>query len=410
MIIFSIVTLFISWKWFLVLFIFVPSLFISFSFLNNAVPIEKIDGNYKIVQVISSGYIIKHENKKVLLKSKNTFNIDDLINVKTTNINSLNSKKESYNVYLKSLGIKYIANNAIILKANNKTSIRAKIINYLLTGPDLYVKYISLILIGKKNDLNKDLYEKVKYISILHLFVISGFHINLLMMIFLWIFKKIKIKNIYANLMGFIIIALYLYILNFPISSMRALFFIVICFINKEFFKNKFSKIDILSFIMLMMFLSQPYIIFSLSFIFTFTITFGILFVNNAKNKKIKIPLIILFSYLSSIGISIQVNGWFNVFGIINSIIFSPIIIINYVISIFGFPFKTSLNQYYIFVDQIINLFHNNSFIVKFNIENDFLYGYYLSLFIILSIIKHYSLVRSISSKSFKGNVMVRGH
>jgi len=330
-VIFSTFILIASLKRFLALFILIPLLIFTFPLFHNFNNSIEINGNYKIVQIISSGYVINEGHKKILLKSKLTLNLDDLINVKSSNISSIKNKKEKYYYYLKSLNINFISNNAKISKENNITSIRSKITNYLLKGPDFYVKFISLILMGKneivfKNDFNKELYEKAKYISILHLFVISGFHINLIMVILLWVTKKIRINIIYANIINLILIGMYLYFLNFPISSLRAYLFIFIHFINKVFLNNKFTKINILTFIMLLMFFFNPFVIFSLSFIFTFTITFSILFVIDIKNKWIRVGCIVLFAYLSSIMISIYINGWFNIFGIINSIIFSPIV------------------------------------------------------------------------------------
>lgn len=387
--------LIISWKLIIPLLILIPALWLSFSFINNDNKIIELNNDYKIVQVISSGYVINDKNNKILLKTKNSFNIDDLINVKSTDIQSLKNKKEQYDYYLKSLGIKYIANNLEIKKLNNKTSIRSKILNYLLDGPTYYVKYISLILIGKKNDANKDLYEKVKYISILHLFVISGFHINLLMGILLWIGKKLKRKVIYVNFIGFIIVFLYLYILGFPLSSVRAYMFLFFCFINKNFLNVRFSKINILTLIMFVMFLFNPFVVFSLSFIFTFIITFAILFIIDSKNKKTKLFRIVLFSYLASLFISINVNEWVNVFGIINSIIFTPIILFNYIVSFFLFPFKVLLNNYFIFLDGIINLFHNNSLIINVKLTKEIIDLYYLSFSLVLICVKHYDIIRN---------------
>jgi competence protein ComEC len=272
-------------------------------------PIKEINGNYKIVQVISSGYVIRDKYQKILIKSNEHFNIDDLVNIQTVNIEDVSLKKEKYNNYLRSLNIRYLATNSNLFKVNKKSSVRSKIINYFLVGPEFYVKYISLILIGKKNDLNQDLYEKVKHISVLHLFVISGFHINLLMTIILFCLKKFKFKKILRNMIGFTLVFLYLYILNFSLSSLRSFLFLFFCFVNKEFLKSKFQKIDVLSFIMLIIFSMNPYVVFSLSFIFTFSITFSILFVSDIKNKKIKVPLIILFAYLSSVILSIYING-----------------------------------------------------------------------------------------------------
>ena len=386
----------------------IPGFICGIYFLNTPKHIVEINDKYKITQVISSGYVITENNNKILLKSKNIFNIDDLINVRTTNIEDLRLKKDKYSNYLKSLNIKYIATNVKLFKIDRKTSIRAQFTNYLLKGPNFYVKYVSLILTGKRNDLNKDLYEKIKYISVLHLFVISGFHINLLMTIILFVFKKIKIKKIISQFMGFLIIFIYLYFLNFPLSSLRAFLFLILCFVNRELLNNKFNKIDILSLIMLIIFISNPFVIFSLSFIFTFLITFSILFVIDIKNKKIKILLIALISYLCSVILFIHINGWINILGLINSIIFSPIAAMNYVISIFGFPFKNYLNYYYMGIDYVINIFYKNSFIIKVDISWQFIYMYYLSFFLVLSIIKHYNILKNTNIQIRKSLSLIR--
>ncbi|MGL5205695.1 MAG: MAG0480 family ComEC-like protein [Metamycoplasmataceae bacterium] len=399
---FTIIIFLISWKWLLALLIFIPSLFSFHFFLNNSKIITELQGNYKITQVISSGYVINKGTQKILLKTKNIFNVDDLINVSSIDIESLKEKKDQYAYYLKSLGIKYIANKITISKINNKISMRAKILKYFEDGPEFYVNYVSLVLLGKKTDLNKVLYEKIKYISILHLFTISGFHINLLMIIIIKLLMIFKVRISWANYLGFILILIYLYILNFPISSLRAIIFLFLCFINKQYFKNKFNKISILSSIMLLMFILNPFVVFSLSFIFTFLITFAILFVADIKNKRIKNLSIIFASYLSSVVVSIIVNGWLNIFGIINSIVFSPILVINYIITIFMLPFKEQLNSYYMFIDFIINLFYKNSLIIDFNMNNYFIDFYYLSLFSIISIIKHYNIVNNLNSTAIR--------
>ncbi|MGL5617653.1 MAG: MAG0480 family ComEC-like protein [Metamycoplasmataceae bacterium] len=399
---FTIIIFLLSWKWLLALLLFIPLFFSFHSLINNNKVINEIEGNYKIEQVISSGYVINKNSQKILVKTKTIFNIDDLINISSTDIRSLKEKEDQFDYYLKSLGIKYVANKITVSKVNNKTSIRAKILNYFESGPEFYDNYVSLVLLGKKTDINKDLYEKIKNISILHLFTISGFHINLLMMIIIRLLNMLKIKRAWANYIGLILILIYLYILNFPISSLRAIIFLFLCFINKEYLQNKFNKINILSFIMLVMFIINPFIVFSLSFIFTFLITFAILFVVDIKNKRIKNLSIIFASYFSSIVVSVAINGWLNIFGIINSIVFSPILVINYIITIFGFPFKEQLNSYYIFINFIINLFHNKSLIININMNNSFIDFYYLSFFSIISIIKHYNIVNNLNSTSIR--------
>lgn len=384
----------ISWKIFIFSLISIVILNLAFFNLNNAKKIVNIQGNYKIVNVINSGYIIQKNNSKIFLRTKDFYNLDDLLNIQETSIELLNNKKDKYNFYLKSLGINYVVNNPDMKKINNKISIRSRILNYISTGPDYYIKYISLILIGKKNDLNAELYERVKVISILHLFVISGFHINLLISILTKCFKKIKINYNYSHLISFIIIGIYLYILNFPISSLRSFLFSIFIFLNNILSKNKLSKINILTIIMLSMFLANPFIVFSISFIFSFLISFSILLISNVKWKKHKSMLIILFAYLASIILSIKINGWFNIFGFFNSIIFSPLIVLNYIVSIIGLPFKSVLNNYYIFIDNIINIFYANSFVVNFTISNLFMDIYYLFFWFFLIIVSHYYSIR----------------
>ncbi|MDK2819742.1 MAG: ComEC/Rec2 family competence protein [Mycoplasmataceae bacterium] len=388
--------LLISWKIFIISIISVVIFNFTFLSINDTRKIIDIQGNYKIVNVISSGYVVEKNNLKILLKTKNYYNLDDLLSIEKTLTESLKDKKDKYNFYLKSLGINYIVNNPTMKKMNNKTSIRSKILNYISTGPDYYVKYISLILIGKKNDSNAELYERVKIISILHLFVISGFHINLLIFILLKFFKKMKISHNYASLISFIIIGIYLYILNFPISSVRSFLFLIFIFLNNYFNKNKLSRINILTIIMLSMFLINPFIIFSLSFILSFSISFSILLISNVRWRKYKPIIISSCAYLASIILSININGWFNIFGFFNSIIFSPIIVLNYIVSILGFPFKSLLNNYYIFIDSIINIFYVNSLVVNLTINNLFIDIYYLFFWFSLIIINHYYSIRYI--------------
>lgn len=57
--------------------------------------------------------------------------------------------------------------------------IRKNAIDYLMSGPEVYSKYAPLMFLGVKNNESKEIYDMALRINVVHLFVISGFHISL---------------------------------------------------------------------------------------------------------------------------------------------------------------------------------------------------------------------------------------
>ena len=97
----------------------------------------------------------------------------------------------------------------------------------------MYTKYASLILLGIRNDNNAEVYNMTKELGIVHLFVISGFHIGILYFALERFFKVIRINETHRSLITMMIILIYLYLLNFPIASTRAFMFLTAILINK---------------------------------------------------------------------------------------------------------------------------------------------------------------------------------
>ncbi|RTZ68865.1 MAG: hypothetical protein DSZ21_00970 [Tenericutes bacterium] len=75
----------------------------------------------------------------------------------------------------------------------------------------------------------------------------------------------------------------YLFILNFPISALRATMLVTLMTINKTFLKGKFTSLEIFGLVMGITFLINPFSVMSLSFIFSFLATFVVLFANTIK-------------------------------------------------------------------------------------------------------------------------------
>ena len=89
---------------------------------------------------------------------------------------------------------------------------------------------------------------------------------------------------------------LYILILGMPIAAMRAFIFSFLCFINKKFLHKKFNTLNLLSITMSIFFFINPYIVYSLSFVFTFLMTFVIVLLNSFANLKYKKIKMIIFT------------------------------------------------------------------------------------------------------------------
>ena len=70
-----------------------------------------------------------------------------------------------------------------------------KIRRFLENGPEIYKKYASFILLGIKSKDNNDIYNILKELSLVHLFVISGFHIMIFYSALYWLIGLLPINK-----------------------------------------------------------------------------------------------------------------------------------------------------------------------------------------------------------------------
>ena len=117
---------------------------------------------------------------------------------------------------------------------------------------------------------------------------------------------------------------------------------------------------------MICMFLQNPNSVSSLSFIYTFVATYVIMYLNSLeyKTKFIKNSSVIIGVYLSTLPISIYVNGWVSIPGLAFGILLAPVFIIVYTASLFLFPFKWLMNYTYIAFEFILNSFNELNYLV----------------------------------------------
>ena len=304
-------------------------------------------------------------------KEFNNLSYGDKIKVKGTLITpSKNTNQNTFNYqkYLYYKKIYYIVEATSINKiANNH--------NYLYTIKNtLYQKinklkssnYIKTLLFCD-NTLSKEIKESYRINGISHLFSVSGMHINFFVSIIYLYLNKItynkRIKYLITNI--FIIT----YLILFPSSSLLRSAVMSILYSINYLLKLKIKKIDILLLTLGVSLQINPFIIYDLGYIYSYTITFFLVLSSSTLKKKNKINKIIyisLLSFLVSIPITIYNSYEINIISILLNIILVPII------SIIILPL-TILTYIFPILDSILYLFTNtletiSLFISKINI------------------------------------------
>lgn len=328
---------------------------------KNEVKEDKITIEIKAKEKLLITY--KYQDKEF-----NNLSYGDKIKVKGTLITpSKNTNQNTFNYqkYLYYKKIYYLVEATSINKiANNH--------NYLYTIKNtLYQKinklkssnYIKTLLFCD-NTLSKEIKESYRINGISHLFSVSGMHINFFVSIIYLYLNKItynkRIKYLITNI--FIIT----YLILFPSSSLLRSAVMSILYNINYLLKLKIKKIDILLLTLGVSLLINPFIIYDLGYIYSYTITFFLVLSSSTLKKKNKIIYISLLSFLVSIPITIYNSYEINIISILLNIILVPII------SIIILPL-TILTYIFPILDSILYLFTNiletiSLFISKINI------------------------------------------
>ena len=282
---------------------------------------------------------------------------------KNTNQNTFNYQKYLY--YKK---IYYLVEATSINKIANNNNYLYTIKNTLYQKIDKLKSsnYIKTLLFCD-NTLSKEIKESYRINGISHLFSVSGMHINFFVsIIYLYLNKITYNKRIKYLITNIFIIA---YLILFPSSSLLRSAVMSILYSINYLLKLKIKKIDILLLTLGVSLLINPFIIYDLGYIYSYTITFFLVLSSSTLKKKNKINKIIyisLLSFLVSIPITIYNSFEINIISILLNIILVPII------SIIILPL-TILTYIFPILDSILYLFTNtletiSLFISKINI------------------------------------------
>lgn len=367
---------------------------------------------------IVEDYIIKDNQIKISLKSKeriivtykytgkvfNNLSYGDKIKVtgvlkepSTNNIfNNFNYKKYLYNKK-----IYYIIEASKIDKIQNNNNHIYTIKNLLYTRINSLKSsnYIKALLFGD-NKLDKEIKTSYQINGISHLFSVSGFHINFITSIIYFYLDRVtynkKIKYITVD----IFLVLYLLLCN-TTSLLRCTVMNILLSIN-HLLKLDIKKIDIVLLTLILCIIINPFIIYDIGFIYSYTISFFLILYKNkykTNNKLLKIIYISLISFLVSLPINIYTSYEINFLSIILNIIIVPIVsLILLSLSLLTLIFPILDNILYLITSILekISLYTSNINIFKQVLSKPsiiLIIIYYLVIILILSKNKHYYLI-----------------
>lgn len=273
--------------------------------------------NGKIVTKEEDNIVLKTSNTKVKVygEFKEYKEGDELaLEVLYFDINEpTNDNAFNYKNYLYSLGITSQAKCIKIISYRHHNTFYQKL-KQRISGNDQISSYASLFILGVKDNQMKDIYNQLTELSIVHLFALSGLHIQILIKMLKNIFKYFINKKIVEYLV-LTLIGVYLYNIPYNISFSRAYFVLAIYTI----FKKHINQLDALSIVCVMMIFLNPYIIYNLSFIFSYSIYFIVLCLKEHKYANYLV-------YVATIPIVLSIQFRINLISMFLGVILIPII------------------------------------------------------------------------------------
>ena len=314
--------------------IFLISLIYVFIYINH-----KPESKYSLEETSVTGYIYECQNKEdktvIKLKAKENIlinyydNFECKLGQKVKAIGKMKEPEENTNFYLfnyknyllsKKINYTFTADEIQIL--NDNTFLLYKIKNVLNKHIQTYESrsYLNALVLGNDDEINENIKESYQTNGISHLLAISGAQITLFSTLLLYIFNKMFSKNV-SYLITIAFLLLYLFITNFQESILRATILFIVLTINKQL-ELKINTLSLLILTASLLLMVNPYFIYSLGFVLSFTVSFYLLLfkdiISKYKSYISKTLVISLIAFFASAPIII--NNFFQL------ILLSPII------------------------------------------------------------------------------------
>ncbi len=266
--------------------------------------------DYNLISDIKLGDYVLAEG---IMKKPNTNTNFNLFNYK----NYLLSKNIHYTFTLDKLSV------------TKNSNIFYKFKNLILDRLDSIDNSYLYTLILADNRIDDTIYESYQTNGISHLFAVSGSHIALISFVLLFILNKFIKRRKISYVIVSVFILFYMFLTGFSASVVRSCLLFTFMTIFK-LFNIKIKAVYILYLISVILLIYNPYYIYDIGFIYSFTISFSLMLlskkISNYSNYFTKLFLISLIAFIVSIPITINNNFSINLLSPFLNIIFVPIV------------------------------------------------------------------------------------
>jgi competence protein ComEC len=291
---------------------------------DNLIKVYEQNRNYSLVLINKGRYIMYQDMGPKGSSFNATTEFSELRRINYPGISEFAD-------YLNNKGVYYEVKISEPRNHVEKTNYRSIIINSLILDNEKSSPFLRLILFSDRSE-DEEFYFKLKDLSILHLFVISGFHINIL---FNFLSKyTLKLFKSQFVILGFIVP--YLYLLNFSIPSLKAFIFLLFELISKKYLNKSFDRLTILTLVALVITITNPLSIFSYSFTLSMLASINLELLSRIKitNKLLRYLTQNLLMFLGVLPIILMINYEFNLlavlFNMIMSLVVPPIYLLSF--------------------------------------------------------------------------------
>ncbi len=301
---------------------------------------------------VKKEYVIGYIKKKV------NYSLNDKIELEGTLENPKNNtlpNQFNYRKYLyrnKTFYIMKIEQIKILQKNKNLFfRIKESIINKLNKYKSS--RYLKLFLLGEKTEVEKEVYKSFQNNGISHLFSVSGLHVSVLSTTILSLLKFMNIKEKKRYSFVLIFLLFYLFLTNGSPPILRSVLLFFFLSINKIYYLEIKPIYLFLLTLSICLFLN-PYYIYNIGFLFSFTITFYLILFSTKLQAKSKIKSLLLTSFLSflvSIPICLYNFFFINPISILYNLFYVPFIsnlVFPLSLLVFFFPFLEPIFLFFI--------------------------------------------------------------
>ncbi|WP_261291295.1 ComEC/Rec2 family competence protein [Paraclostridium sordellii] len=327
----------------------------------------------KYNQYYISDYVINDYSKKINIKPGDIVEVSGKIKY----YKELKFEDFNYGRYLKSNGYEgtidiksyRILNKNVIYSNIFKFKERiSKSIKYLYKDKS---KFINSILIGEKENIDKETKEIFSKTGVSHILALSGLHVSILITIIGYSIGGIN--SFYKLILISIILCVYSIMVGQSPSIVRAIYYSLISYMGIFIFKRP-DGISSLSFIGTILLINNPYIIYNMSFQLSFLATLSIIYFYGYINSKIKIKLIALTISANILTLPMIYLYFKNIslISIISNIVVVPFLSIIIYISILSaiiLPISLTLSKIMVIINSLIIDFINQTLEMLYNLK-----------------------------------------